>query len=239
VVRDFPCDLGSNERWFETIRKSLRNGTVMGAVTAARVAGVEDGLQTWLLETHDDGTAVKVLHRFALKRSSSGGRAVQIVAREGVAPLADDIRLGELRLPSRDFEHLPFVIRVPAGMHPWERLRVVPRRRFLRGAGFTVFAESIDAPPGTDQEAWTRRVLRRFADPAVELVSRTEDTFLGGQPCLRTVVARRGPDENGSGAWSCWWTGVVDGRGVAVAVEGASPVKNADNYRDIFRLADG
>lgn len=238
VARDFPCDLSSNERWFETARKSLRNGTVMGVVTAARVAGAEDGLQTWLLETGDDGTAVKVLHRFALKRSGGGGRALQIVARDEAAPLADHICLEEPRLPLREYEHVPFVVRVPSGMHPWERLSVVPRRRLLPGAGFTVFAESIDAPEGTEQETWTRYVLRRFADPAVELV-RTEDTFLGGRPCLRTVVSRRGSGEKGSAAWSCWWTGVVDGRGVAVAIEGASPVKNADKYRDVFRLADG
>jgi hypothetical protein len=239
VVRDYPCDFKHNDRWAELARKGLAKDTVMGNVTPALVAGVEHGRQAWLLESGTDGTAVKRLERFALQRTEAGDRAVHIVGREEAAELVGHVRFGEARLPSREFEHTPLVVRVPAGKPVLERVNIVPRRRLRGRADFDVFAESSEVPDGTSVEEWTRRVLARFAD-AEPSIATVEDTFLDGTKALRNVVRLKTPTRESSSLWWCLWTGVVDGRGVAVGVESANEVRldRAAPYRDLFVLAE-
>jgi hypothetical protein len=182
---------------------------------------------------------VKWLQRFALHRGDKDARALHIVAHEAAADLADHVRIGEPRLPSREYKHTPIVLRVPADKQAWERVNITPKRRLGR-ADLTVFAESADVPAGTEAAAWARDVLARLADAEVEVVAGVEDTFLSGLPCLRHVV-RHHTARVGSGVtWSCWWTGIVGGRGVAVSVGSASevPMKRAGPFRDTFALAD-
>ncbi|MEA2274258.1 MAG: hypothetical protein QOI98_2966 [Solirubrobacteraceae bacterium] len=238
VVREYDCDLKTNDRWAEATRKSLPASTVMGRATPTRVAGVEDGLQVWLLESRDDGSATKWLQRFALRRNGDDARALHIVAQEAAAGLADQVRIGQPRLSSREYEHTPIALCVPDGKQAWERVSITPKRRLGR-ADLTVFAESTDLPAGTETAAWSRDVLGRLVDAEVDLVAGVQDTFLGGLPCMRHVVRHGTPLADSGVRWSCWWTGVVAGRGVAVAVGSGSEVsmKRAMPFRDTFALA--
>lgn len=239
VVREYESDVKTDHRWADATRKSLPASTVMGSVTPIRVAGVENGLQVWLLESHNDGSAVKWLQQFALRRNGEKARALHIIAQEAAAKLADDVRIGEPRLSSREYEHTPVVLLLPAGKKAWERVNITPKRRLGR-ADLTVFAESTDLPAGTETAAWTRNVLGRLVDAEVDLAAGVEDTFLGGLPCMRHIVRHGTPFTNSGVRWSCWWTGIVGERGVAVAVGSGSevPMKRAMPFRDTFALAD-
>jgi hypothetical protein len=239
LLRDYDCDLRSNEKWFDATRKKLGDGTVMGAATPAQVAGVETGVQAWTLESGSDGSAAKSLHRFALRRTGAGERGLLIVGREEAAELVSHVRIGASQLASREFAYTPFVVRVPPGKPVRERVTVRPKRRLLGRADFGVFAESSLVGRAATEDEWARRVLARFADTAVSIET-TQDTFLGGRVAKRHVVrAQAGVFLDGY-AWWCLWTGVVGDRGVAIGVEAAKELRGArvTQFRDAFVLAD-
>lgn len=237
VINGYPSSLKDNSQWATSVRKAAAPDMAVGRVLPARVAGVEEGLQLWRLQTHDDGSATKYLERFALQRVNGGVRAAHIVAREGSDALVNHVRIGDPLLSSTEYEHTPFVVRVPAGTQAWERTTIIPRRKLGR-AQFTVAAESTDLAPGVTADEWDTRVLARFSPRDLGSVAHEQDSFLGGQPAIRTIVKLQAPVGPARTIWACWWTGIVDGRGVAIAVEGPSAVSlgKAARYRDLFVL---
>jgi actin-like ATPase involved in cell morphogenesis len=238
IVNGYPSSLKSNDHWASSVRKNATPSVAVGKVLPARVAGVEEGVQLWRLESHEDGTATKYLERFALQRVNGGVRAAHIVAREGAEDLVNHVHIGDPLLSSTEYEHTPFVLRVPAGTQVWERTTIEPRRRLGGRASFNVAAESTDLAPDASPDEWAARVLARFSAEALESLLQEEDSFLGGRPGTRSIVKLKAPLRSSGVKWGCWWTGVVDGRGVAIAVEAPSPVSvdKAARYRDLFVL---
>lgn len=127
---------------------------------------------------------------------------------------------------------------MPAGTQVWERTTIVPKHRLGNKPPFHVAAESTDLAPGVTPEEWNTRVLARFSADDLASMAHEQDSFLGGRPATRSVVKLKAPVGPARVTWGCWWTGIVDGRGLAIAVESFSPVslEKASRYRDLFVL---
>jgi actin-like ATPase involved in cell morphogenesis len=234
VIREFEPDFKSLERWAEATRRGIDHLTVVSGVPLrSKIAGIP-ALQLWTLTARNDGSAAKSLHRCAL--TSANGkqhRAIEIVAREGAAELADQVRL--LQRDDR-FEYAPLTAPAEARMAVREQLSVLVKGRLFGSTDLRVFAESTELVGELDEQTWAANVLTRYG--RVGVTESARDTFMSGEPALYREVNLGSPRVPIGATWAYWWTGVIGERAVAVAVESRSrmPRKRLEQFRDVFTL---
>ncbi len=233
IIREFEPDFKSLERWAERTRRRTDGRTVVSPAPLRTKLADLPALQLWTLTAGQDGSAAKCLHRCALTAANGRpARAIEIVAREDAAELADQVRL--LKRDDR-FDHAPLV--APATrMVAREQLSVLYKSGLLGGTDLRVLAESAPLAGEPDPQAWAAEVLARYG--RVSVTESAPDTFLSGEPALYREVNLGGPRVPIGAIWAYWWTGVVGDRAVAVAVESRArmPRKRIEQFRDVFTL---
>jgi actin-like ATPase involved in cell morphogenesis len=232
VIREFEPDFKSLERWVENTRRRTDRRTVVSPTPLRTKIAELPAIQLWMLTALQDGSAAKYLHRCALVATNGPpARAIEIVAREDAAELADRVRLGK-----RDdrAEYAPLV--APNAVAVREQLSAIPKGRLLGSSDLRVLAESAELAHGLDEDTWAERVLARYG--RIQVVERSRDTFMNGQPALYLEVNLGSPRVPIGAVWAHWWTGVVGDRAVAVAVESRTRTtkKRTESFRDLFTL---
>jgi molecular chaperone DnaK len=233
VIREFEPDFKSLERWAERTRRRMDNRTVVSPAPQRAKIGELQAMQLWTLRACQDGSAAKYLHRCGVRRANGGPpRAIEIIAREDAAELADGVRL---LAPDERFEYAPLAVPASPGIAR-EQLSVLRKGRLLRSTDLRVLAESAELAGGLDERTWAESVLARYG--RVPVTETGADTFMGGQPALYREVNLGSPRVPFGATWAYWWTGLVADRAVAVAVESRSrvPRKRIEQFRDAFTL---
>lgn len=234
VVREYEPDFKSLDRWVQTAHLRLERGTVVSPPPLRAKIGELPAVQLWALTARSDGSASKSLYRCALATANGRPpRAIEIAAREDAASRADDVRLLE---PDDRFVYAALTAPVPPGVATHEQLSVLTKGRIPGTTELRVLAESTDLLDGRDQREWAEHVLARYGQ--VNVTESTADKFLGGAPALYREVQLGHPRIPIGAIWAYWWTGIVDDRAVAVAVESRSRLtrKRIEPFRDAFTL---
>lgn len=233
VIREYEPEFKSLDRWVDYTRRRIdRQSMVAAAPLRATVDGLQ-AIQLWILTASHDGSAAKYLHRCALTTANgSSPRAIEIVAREDAAELAEHVRL--IKRADR-FEYAALAAHRPAGMATREQLSVHTKGR-LGSPEFRVFAESTGLTDGLDEQTWGANVVARYGRFIV--AETAADTFMGGARALYRELNLGSPRTPIGAVWAYWWTGLLGDRAVAVAVESRSrvPRKRIEQFRDAFIL---